>query len=187
MICLGVTGKALDWIKLYLTGRYQRIKLSDCLSTKAGIPFGVPQGAVLGALLFALYYSPLSSIISGNTIPHHHLYADDSQLYVFFASGNSAAALNGVQLCLASVQSWMLMYKLKVDLEKLKSFLSGMNNSWANISLCFLLRHLLSKLSQQNLLVILGVLFDKTFTFHSHISAVCSSCFYHAQDLWWSE
>ena len=29
----------------------------------------------------------------------------------------------------------------------------------------------------------LGVIFDKNFTFHSHISAVCSSCFYHMQDL----
>ena len=28
-----------------------------------------------------------------------------------------------------------------------------------------------------------GVIFDKNFTFHSHITAVCSSCFYHIQDL----
>ena len=29
----------------------------------------------------------------------------------------------------------------------------------------------------------LGVIFDKNFTFRSHISAVCSSCFYHMRDL----
>ena len=29
----------------------------------------------------------------------------------------------------------------------------------------------------------LGVIFDKNFTFHSHISAVHSSCFYHMRDL----
>ena len=29
----------------------------------------------------------------------------------------------------------------------------------------------------------LGVLFDKNFTFRSHISVVCSSCFYHMRDL----
>ena len=29
----------------------------------------------------------------------------------------------------------------------------------------------------------LGVIFDKTFTIHSHISAVCSSCFHHMRDL----
>ena len=30
----------------------------------------------------------------------------------------------------------------------------------------------------------LGVIFDKNFTFYSHISAVCSSYFYHMRDLW---
>ena len=29
----------------------------------------------------------------------------------------------------------------------------------------------------------LGVIFDKNFNFHWHISAVCSSCIYHIQDL----
>ena len=29
----------------------------------------------------------------------------------------------------------------------------------------------------------LGVIFDKNFTFRSHTSAVCSSCFYHMWDL----
>ena len=30
----------------------------------------------------------------------------------------------------------------------------------------------------------LGVIFDKKAIFHSHISGVCSSCFYHSRDLW---
>ena len=51
----GVTWKALDWFKSYLTGRCQRIKLGDCLSSKADLKFVVPQGSVLGPLLFTLY------------------------------------------------------------------------------------------------------------------------------------
>ena len=39
------------------------------------------------------------------------------------------------------------------------------------------------KLTQQNLLTILGVIFDKNFNFRSHISAICSSCIYHIRDL----
>ena len=51
-----------------------------------------------------------------------------------------------------------------------------MNNNRANTSLCFPLSFLVSKLTLLNLLEILGVIFDKNFTFRSHISAVCSSC-----------
>ena len=53
-----------------------------------------------------------ANMISGHAIPHH-LYADDSQLYVSFAS-----SLNALQSCLASVQSWMSTNKLKVNPDK---------------------------------------------------------------------
>ena len=120
----GVTGKALNWFKSYLTGRCQRIKLGDCLSSKADLKFGGPQGSVLGPLLFTLYTTPLSSMIFKHAIPHH-LYADDSQLYVFFASGDSAAALNGLQSFLASVQAWMSTNKLKLNPDKTEFLLIG--------------------------------------------------------------
>ena len=38
----GVSGKALDWFKSYLTGGSQRIKLGYCLSSKSDLSFGVP-------------------------------------------------------------------------------------------------------------------------------------------------
>ena len=119
-----VTGKALDWFQSYLTGGCQRIKLGDCLSSKADLKFGVPQRSVIGPLLFTLHTTPLSSMIFEHAIPHH-LYADDSQLCVSLASGDSAAALNGLQSCLASVQSWMSTNKLKLNPDKTEFFLTA--------------------------------------------------------------
>ena len=55
----------------------------------------------------------------------HHLYADDSQLYVSFSSDNSAAALTGLQSCLASVQSLMSTNKLKLNPDKTEFLLIG--------------------------------------------------------------
>ena len=40
----GVSGKELDWFKSYLTGRSQRIKLGNCLSSRSDLSFGVSQG-----------------------------------------------------------------------------------------------------------------------------------------------
>ena len=120
----GVTGKALDWFKSYLTGRCQRIKLGGCLSSKADLKFEVPRGSVLGPLLLTLYTTPLSSMICEHTIPHY-LCADDNRLYVSFASGDSAAALNGLQSCLAFIQSWMSTNKLKLDPDKTEFLLIG--------------------------------------------------------------
>ena len=120
----GVTGKALNWFKSYLTGRCQSIILGDCLSSKADLKFGVPQGSILDPLLFTLYTTPLSSMICEHAIPHHR-YADDSQLYVSFASGDSTATLNGLQLSLASIQWWMSTNKLKLNPDKTEFLLIG--------------------------------------------------------------
>ena len=131
-----VTGKALNWFKSHLTGRCQRIRLGECLSSKTDLKFGVPQGSYLGRLLFTLCATPMSNMICGHAIPDD-LYADDSQLYVSFASGDSAAALNGLQSCLASVQSWMSTNKLKLNPDKTEFILIGNERQRSNyLSLC---------------------------------------------------
>ena len=177
-----VAETALDWFKSYLTGRCRRIRLGDCLSSKADLKFWVPQGSVLGPLLLTLYTTPLSSMICEHAIPHH-LYADDSQLYVSFASGDSAAALNGLQSCLASVQSWMSTNKLKLNPDKTEFLLVGSERQRSKYLSMFPIELLGIKTNPAKSARNRAVIFDKNFTFRSHISAVCSSYFYHMRDL----
>ena len=178
----GVTGKALNWFKSYLTGRCQRIKIGYCLSSKADLKFGVPQGSVLGPLLFTLCTTPLSSMIFEHATPHHR-YADDSQLYVSFASWDSAAALNGLQSCLASVQSWMSTNKLKLNPDRTEFLLIGNERQRSKCLSMFPIELLGVKTNPAKSARNLGVIFDTNFTFRSHISVVCNSCFYYMQDL----
>ena len=136
---------------------------------------------VLGPLLFTLYTTPLSRMISGHSIPHH-LYADDSHLYVSFESGDSTAALNDLQSCLAFVHSWMSMNKLKLNPDKTEFLLIGNEQQWNKYLARF--RILSFETNPAKSARNLGVIFDKNFTFRSHVSAVCSSCFYHIWDRW---
>ena len=177
-----MSGKTLDWFKSYLTGKSQRIKLGNCLSSRSDLSFRVPQGSVLGPLLFALHTTPLSNLISGHAIPHH-LYGDESQPYVSFSSGNSVAALNGLQSCLASVQSWISTNKLKLNPDKTEFLLIGNERKRSKYLSMFPIELLGDETYPAKSARNLGVIFDKNFNFRSHISAICSSCIYHIRDL----
>ena len=113
----------------------------------------------------------------------HHLYADDSQLYVSFASGDSAVALNGLQSCLASLQSLMSTKKLKLNPDKTEFLLIGNERQRSKYLSMFPIELLGVKTNPAKSARNLGVIFAKTFTFRSHISVVCNSCFYHMRDL----
>ena len=128
--------------------------------------------SVLGPPLLILYTPSVSSIISGHAIPHH-LYSDDSQLYVSFAAGDSAAALNGLQSCLVSVQSWMSMNKLKLNPDKSEFLLIGNERQRSKYLSMFPVEVFDVETNPTKSARNLGVIFDQNFTFYSHISAFC--------------
>ena len=73
---------ALDWFESYLVGRHQVVSIRGEHSDSRLLHYGVPQGSVLGPQLFTVYTSPLGRIICAHGLDYH-LFADDSQLYVF--------------------------------------------------------------------------------------------------------
>ena len=187
----GVTGKALDWFKSYRTGRCWRIRLGDCLSYKADLKFGVSQGSVLGPVLFTLYNTPLNRMNSGHAIPHH-LYATDSQLYVSFASGDSTSTLNGLQPCLGSIQSWMLMDKLEMNPDNTEFLLIGNKWQWSKYLSMFPIELYGVKTNPANLLRILGWfstnILPSTHIYQqsvAHVFTICRICGIFAVTLTW--
>ena len=80
----GINGSVLSWLKSYLSNRSFYVNLTGTKSSIFQLLYGVPQGSVLGPLLFILYTTPLSHIIS-KSASNHHLYADDTQLYMSFS------------------------------------------------------------------------------------------------------
>ena len=77
----GLTGKVLQWIRSFTTGRSQSVQIAHRHAEKAALKFGVPQGSVLGPMLFSLYthVAPISDVIKSFGIRRIQ-YADDTQL-----------------------------------------------------------------------------------------------------------
>ena len=103
----GFVDKALiySWFKSYISDRKQSVKIKNTQSDSKPLEFGVPQGSVLGPLLFNLYTTPISKIvISSYKYIKHHLYADDTQIYINITSGNAAGAITQLQHCLSDIQ-----------------------------------------------------------------------------------
>ena len=87
----------------------QHIYIDRVLSSNVNLKFGVPQGSFLGPLLFFLYVSKLFKIIESH-LPNSHCYADDTQLYIAFRSGNDleeTAAITAMESCIADISQWM--------------------------------------------------------------------------------
>ena len=121
----GISGNALRWFASYLMDRQQMVKVKECV----GEPFqtkyyGVPQGSVLGPLLFTLYATLLSKIISRHNVCHH-LYADDTQIYITLSKSEPEMSLALLQDCLLDVGDWMRSSKLKLNPDKTEVLLFG--------------------------------------------------------------
>ena len=93
----------------------------------------------------------------------------------------ATAALNDLQLHLSSHGCRSINWNW-IQIKKLNSSLLGTNDSGANISM-FPIELLGVKTNPAKSARNLGVIFDNNFTFRSHISVVCNSCFYHMRDL----
>ena len=71
----GLQPRSVRWVRSFLTGRSQMVKMGNKLSKARPVMTGVPQGGVLSPLIFVLFVSDLQDWLSHSTAP---TYADDT-------------------------------------------------------------------------------------------------------------
>ena len=117
---------------------------------------------MLGPVLCILYTIPLSTIIYCFDI-NHHLYADDTQIFMSLSVSNVKESLEKLQHCVITVSTWMTGSKLKLTPSKT----DFQREKILNISPCLILGQ---DTSPSALAKNLGVVFDSSPDFLKDIS-----------------
>ena len=73
----GIEGKVLRWIKNFLQGRTQRVRVEEAVSEWEAVKSGVAQGTVLGPTLFLVFINDLGDDVASFI----KIFADDTKVY----------------------------------------------------------------------------------------------------------
>ena len=114
LVTFGFNGNLLNWLRSYLSDRYQRVVLQGGTSDFIKVTSGVPQGSILGPLLFIIYINDLPDILKHSK---PLLFADDTKLYF---NVDCVEKCNLIQSDLNALTNWCQKWKLDLNINKCK-------------------------------------------------------------------
>ena len=114
ILSFGIKGNIANWIKDFLSERYQRVRVEGSLSDWTIVKSGVPQGSVLGPTLFVLYINDLPDALHEDVVK---LFADDAKLSKSISSVEDAISL---QKTVDKLVQWSDKWSLSLNSNKCK-------------------------------------------------------------------
>lgn len=157
----GVEGKILSWIKAFLTGRSQVVRVNGEDSISAPVLSGIPQGSVLGPLLFVIYINDLPEVITSGAF----LFADDTKIFHQVTSLEDALIL---QADIDALTDWSQKWLLKFNIDKCHVLTLGKFENITHTHHYTLYGNELEHVFEEK---DLGVTVDMELKFEEHISA----------------
>ena len=155
---IGIVGNVLNWVRSFLTGRNQRVRVENEFSNSVPVKSGIPQGSVLGPTLFVIFINDMPEIVESMC----QLFADDAKIFRNVSSREDCIKL---QNDLDKLTEWSARWQLPFNVEKCKSLHKGKKNS----------RHRyvmdIQELEQVREEKDLGVLVDDELKFHRQTAA----------------
>lgn len=174
----GINGATLQWIRSYLTDRYQSVVIGNSNSKKCHLTFGVPQGSVLGPKLYCLFSKPIGTICRRYGFDFH-CYADDTQVYMVIKPKEDwSDHFKRLENCLSNISSWMCRNMLKLNEDKTELIIFSPKHLNCHIP-DLKLKVGNSIISSVPIVKNLGVYFDSHLTNEKQVSAIIRSCHFH--------
>ena len=101
-----------QWLRSYLSGRFQSVWIDHCFSPLLPCELGVPQGSILGPLVFLLFINDLSFSLDCDS----QQYADDTTLS---ATGDCVEDISAKLTSNCSkLSNWMSSNRFKLNADK---------------------------------------------------------------------
>lgn len=163
---LGVNGNMFNWIQKFLFRRTFQVMIGSSLSEEFILENGTPQGSVISPILFSIMVNdiPFDTTISKS------LYADDVALW---AIGADEADVNRkLQHNLNILSNWCDQWGFKISTKKTQAITFTRKRKRLDTRL--ILNGDVVTFTDE--VKFLGVTFDKTLTFSSHIKSVIAKC-----------
>jgi hypothetical protein len=110
-------------IGYYISNRYQRVIIRNCLPEQGNLKGGVPQWSVLGPLLFLLYIND----ITDNTQSLSRLFADDTSL--LYSSNNVNEIEVIVNSDLSKIYNWSKEWLIDFNPKKTECIIFSTNQA----------------------------------------------------------
>ena len=157
--------EACQVLSQYLTNRKQRVKVSNSYSTWLSIRKGIPQGSIVGPIMFNIFLNDIFSVIKHASL---YNYADDNTLCY---SDKDVQIVQNVLKSEASIAVvWFRSNYMKANPDKFQAFIMGKSN------IEYLTLESEGKeveIPCESFVKLLGVSFDKDFSFDTHIQEIC--------------
>ena len=156
----GICGKLLSWIRGFLVGRTQHVRVGESRSDKEDVLSGIPQGSILGPILFTVFINDMPSALQSMC----YIFADDTKIL------NKSSKMNSIQNDIDNLQDWSDQWNLYFNISKCHVLHIGNSNPHNEYTMKHDSTNL--KVSECKEEKDLGVTFDQQLKFDSHVNRI---------------
>ena len=117
----GIRGGVVGWIRTFLSGRRQQVRVNGEVSGWKPVTSGIPQGSVLGPALFVIFINDLPEAIQSLV----EMFADDTKIFAQILDEDSSKT---IQNDIHSLTDWATTWQLRFNASKCKTLHLGNKN-----------------------------------------------------------